>query len=64
MATKKSMELLDEYTNEMKCKTCWSTHFASIKPRSGGRFYRGCWQCSNQDCPTNLAKHYKAALAR
>jgi hypothetical protein len=39
------MKLIDPYTGEMECKVCGSTHFANIKPRSGGRFYRGSWQC-------------------
>jgi hypothetical protein len=45
MATPKVMKLIDPYTGEMECKVCGSTHFANIKPRSGGRFYRGSWQC-------------------
>ena len=42
---KQPMELINEYTGEMKCKVCGSVHWASIKPRSNGRFYRGAWQC-------------------
>jgi hypothetical protein len=43
--SKQPMELINEYTGEMKCKVCGSIHFASIKPQSNGRFYRGAWQC-------------------
>ncbi len=42
---KQPMELINEYTGEMKCKVCGSVHWASIKPRSNGRYYRGSWQC-------------------
>jgi hypothetical protein len=43
--SKQPMELINEYTGEMKCKVCGSIHLASIKPRSNGRYYRGAWQC-------------------
>lgn len=39
------MKLVNKYTNEMECRVCGSIHFASIKPQSGGKFYRGSWQC-------------------
>jgi hypothetical protein len=42
---KQPMELINEYTGEMKCKVCGAVHWASIKPRSNGRYYRGSWQC-------------------
>lgn len=45
--SKQPMELINEYTGEMKCKVCGSIHWASAKPRSNGRFYRGAWQCHN-----------------
>jgi hypothetical protein len=41
------MRLINEYTGEMQCKVCGAQHFASIRPGSGGLFYRGAWQCVN-----------------
>jgi hypothetical protein len=46
--TKKIMKLINPYTGEMKCKVCGATHFASIKPMSEGKYYRGSWQCVNK----------------
>jgi hypothetical protein len=43
--SKKVMKLVNPWTGEMECKVCGSVHFASIKPMSGGRYYRGSWQC-------------------
>jgi len=48
MATQKVMELISPYTGQMKCKVCGSKHWASVKPQSGGHFYRGSWQCINR----------------
>ena len=31
------MRLVDAHTGRMKCKVCCGTHYALIKPRSGGR---------------------------
>jgi hypothetical protein len=45
--SKQPMELINEYTGEMQCKVCSAIHWASIKPRSNGRFHRGSWQCQN-----------------
>ena len=45
--SKKVMKLVNPYTGEMECKVCGSTHWANIKPMSGGRYYRGSWQCVN-----------------
>jgi hypothetical protein len=45
--SKQPMELINEYSGEMKCKICGTIHLASIKPGSNGRFYRGAWQCQN-----------------
>ena len=42
---KPPMELINGYTGEMKCRVCGSVHYASIKPRSNGHYYRGSWQC-------------------
>jgi hypothetical protein len=45
--TKKVMKVLDQYTGLMECKICGFQHYANIRPDSGGRYYRGSWQCSN-----------------
>jgi hypothetical protein len=45
--SKKVMKLLDRYTGRMECKVCGREHYANIRPRSGGRYYRGSWQCLN-----------------
>ncbi len=45
--TKKVMRLLDQHTGLMECKICGATHWANIKPYSGGKYYRGSWQCQN-----------------
>jgi hypothetical protein len=46
---KKPMKLIDSHTGLMECIVCGSRHFASIQ--SGGRYYRGSWQCSWDFCP-------------
>lgn len=43
----KVMKLINGYTGEMECKVCGAKHWASIKPNSGGKYYRGSWQCRN-----------------
>jgi hypothetical protein len=53
---KRPMKLIDPSTGLMKCAVCGSTHWANIKPQSGGRFYRGAWQCSSDFCPKNNAE--------
>jgi hypothetical protein len=45
--TKKIMKLVNKHTNEMQCKVCGAIHWALIEPCSGGKFYRGSWQCQN-----------------
>lgn len=45
--TEKVMKLLNPVTGLMKCKVCGARHFANIRPASGGKFYRGSWQCQN-----------------
>jgi len=45
--TKKVMRLLDPNTGLMECKICGARHWANIKPDSGGKYYRGSWQCQN-----------------
>ena len=47
MGTPKVMKLVNPSTGEMACKVCGARHFANIKPDSGGKFYRGAWQCQN-----------------
>ena len=43
---KKVMKLVDPETGKMVCKVCGAIHWASL--RSGGRYYRGSWQCHNK----------------
>ena len=43
--SKKVMKLIDAETGKMECKVCGSIHLANVKPGSGGKFYRGAWQC-------------------
>ena len=43
---KRPMKLIDPHTGLMECAVCGSTHWANITPQSGGRYYRGAWQCS------------------
>ena len=57
---KRPMKLIDAYTGRLQCKVCGSEHYASIKPRSRGRYYRGSWQCSNQNCEANQMKGIRA----
>ncbi len=45
--TKKVMRLLDPFTGLMECKVCGTRYAASIRPGSGGKYYRGSWQCLN-----------------
>ena len=43
--SKKLGELLDPRTGLMECKVCGKRWLANIK--SGGKYYRGSWQCPN-----------------
>lgn len=43
--SKKLGKLVNPYTGEMKCKICDGIWVAKIRPNSGGKFYRGNWQC-------------------
>ena len=45
--SKKIMKLLDVNSGLMQCKICGAQHCANIKPQSGGKFYRGAWQCQH-----------------
>lgn len=51
MTSRKVMQLLDPSTGLMECKVCGSRHFANIKPDSGGKYYRGSWQCQHGCMP-------------
>lgn len=45
MMAKGTMKLLDPSTGLMECTVCGHRHVANVKPDSGGKFYRGSWQC-------------------
>jgi hypothetical protein len=52
------MKLIDENSGLMECRVCTSRHYASIQSgveRADGvtRFFRGSYQCSWQQCPSN-----------
>lgn len=50
-----TMKLDDSCHNgRMVCRLCNSAHYASIRPMSGGKFYRGSWQCSYGCKPDDL----------
>jgi hypothetical protein len=49
---KRPMKLVDQHTGKMECQMCGSEHYASIKPRSNGRYYPGSWQCCDRNCPS------------
>jgi hypothetical protein len=55
---KGSMKLIDGSSGLMECRVCGSTHCASLQSgseRADGvtRYYRGSYQCSNEQCPCN-----------
>jgi hypothetical protein len=52
MSTQKAMKLTDRYNGKMECKTCGSTHYASIK--SGGGYHRGAWQYPDPSCISTI----------
>jgi hypothetical protein len=60
MATPKPMKLIDPMTGHMQCKVCGSEHYASIRPRSNGRYQRGSWQCVNGCKPERQGPGSKA----
>lgn len=43
--TTKVMKLVDAHDSVLECKKCGQRTHAAIKPDSGGKFYRGSWQC-------------------
>jgi hypothetical protein len=63
--TAKVMRLLDPHTGLMECQVCGLRHFASIKPDSGGQYYRGSWQCHHgcklEDQTTSDGNEYLTA---
>jgi hypothetical protein len=40
-----TMKLIDERTGQMECTVCGATHYAMIKPESGGKYWRESWKC-------------------
>jgi hypothetical protein len=54
--SKKVMKLLNKERGLMECKVCGARHFSSIKPDSGGKYYRGSWQCVNGCRLENIEK--------
>jgi|SRR5579871_1526930 len=52
------MKLIDASSGLMECGVCGSCHYASIQSgseRADGitRYYRGSYQCSDEQCPSN-----------
>ena len=52
------MKLIDASSGLMECCVCGSRHFASLQSgleRADGvtRYFRGSWQCSDENCPSN-----------
>jgi hypothetical protein len=52
------MTLINESSGLMECRVCGSHHYASLQAaleRADGvtRYYRGSYQCSNENCPSN-----------
>ena len=39
----KIVEIVNEHNPIFKCKKCGQEWYPSIKPLSGGKFYRGSW---------------------
>ena len=62
------MKLIDASSGSMECCLCGSFHHASLQSgylRANGKtnYYRGSWQCSNENCPSNQ-KVWDAAKQR
>ena len=45
--TQKVRELIDANTGLMRCRVCGAEGHANIRPQSGGRYWRGAWQCEH-----------------
>ncbi len=55
------MKVIDARSGLMQCRVCDSRHVASIQSgseRSDGatRYHKGSYQCSEQECPSNIKK--------
>jgi len=62
------MKLVNVSSGLMQCRVCDSGHFARLQSgylRADGEtnYYRGSWQCSNENCPSNQ-KVWDAAKQR
>ena len=44
---------LTDHSGNMECQVCGSSDTASTKPCPNGQLYRGSYQCSNEQCPSN-----------
>ena len=49
---KKTAKLINPETGLMKCQVCGQEWAANVKPDSGGKYYRGSWQCP-KGCKTS-----------
>ncbi len=52
------MKVIDASSGLMECRVCGSCHSASLQSgseRADGvtRYFRGSWQCSDENCPSN-----------
>lgn len=54
--TWKAMKLIDPQTGEMQCRVCGHTHHGKLEPGTGGKFYRGTWQCPHGCKKENYGK--------
>lgn len=54
----KIVEILDDRNLKFKCKVCGQVWWPNIKPDSGGRLYRGAWQCPNGCEERDLKKEF------
>lgn len=50
------MKLLDRKTGLMACRVCKFQHYANVRPRSGGQYYRHAWMCKNGCQPGDRLK--------
>jgi hypothetical protein len=49
------MMLINPSTGEMECRVCGCIHYANQRPGYlGGGYYCGSWQCSWEQCPSNV----------
>jgi hypothetical protein len=53
------MKLIDASSGLMECRICGSGHHASLQScseRADGitNYFRGSWQCGNEQCPSNI----------